>query len=312
MSTRQVVKWFKAYRDSQPHSNGRFNPLVLDFRSNENLGGSAMVNAIAAVRRVVGQYPAPYTLLISGGADSQVMLWAWLQSGVPFSAVHYTYGSNTQDTAWAIQFCAQHSIPLDVREFNVHKFINSPDLIDMAKRYDCTSPQILSYIRFVQDHPETCVMAGNFVQAQSAGINWTIYGLERFSRLDKPNFVPFFLLSTPRLAYSFYNFDVKYKYELYENGTIRDDYTTKIRSYKSAGFPIIPQTEKLTGFEEIKVFYDSFHVPLNLRLQWADMPSKRPFDLLYRYSLYQHIGGKYSETSRLIHHEAINTRVPQP
>lgn len=83
-------------------------------------------------------------------------------------------------------------------------------------------------------------MAGNFVQPQAAGINWTIYGLERFSQLDKPNFIPFFLLSTPRLAYSFYDLDVAFKYEMFSTTGARDDYIsprrnpTKLRVFQSS------------------------------------------------------------------------------
>lgn len=310
MSSRQVVKWFDLYRDSEPHQDTRLNQIVLDFRSGERLGGTPLLNAVAAVRRIVANYPAPYTLLVSGGIDSQVMLYAWKKSGIEFNAVHYTYGTNTADKDSVVEFCALNDIKLDIRFFDAKKFIRSKKLVKMAKRYDCTSPQILTYIEFTKKHPETCVMAGNFIQPEAAGINWTIYGLERFSQLDKPNFIPFFLLSTPRLAYSFYHLDIKFKYEMFSKTGEKDDYISKTKSYLAAGFPVIPQKQKFTGFEEIKESYDSVEVPGMLRMKWSGMPSKRPFDILFRYSLYDHTG-KYAETYRLVHHRGINTRVPQ-
>ena len=306
MSSKQVVKWFKVYRDTKPNKNIRHNPIILDFTSDEDLGGIPLTNAIDTVQRISNSYKPPYTLFISGGVDSQAMLWAWFKSGIPFSAVHYSYGANSHDTTWAKTFCNTFNIPLEIREFDVHAFINSPKLMQMAKRYDCASPQILTYIEFTKNHPETCIMAGNFIQAQSAGINWTVYGLERFASLEKPNFIPFFFLSSPRLAYSFYNADSKFKFEMFSANGFYDDYQSKIRSYQSAGFPVIAQTQKFTGFEQIKIQYDPEQVPGSLRIKWANMPSKRPFDILYRYSLFDSTGGKYSDAFNIIHHCSIN------
>lgn len=310
MSSRKVVKWFGVSRDTGPLQNHRLNPIILDFRSDELLGGTPIANAVATVNRIVASYPAPYTLLVSGGIDSQVMLWAWKLSGIPFRAVHYSYGTNASDMVSVVEFCELQQIDLEILHFDALGFITSPKLVEMAKRYDCSSPQILTYIEFTRAHSETCVMSGNFVQPQSAGINWTIYGLERFAQLEKPNFIPFFLLSSPQLAYSFYHLDIKFKYEMFSKTGEKDDYISKTKSYLAAGFPVIPQKQKFTGFEEIKESYDSVAVPGLLRMKWSGMPSKRPFDILFRYSLYDHTG-KYAETYRLVHHRGINTRVPQ-
>lgn len=82
------------------------------------------------------------------------MLYAWKMSGVAFNAVHYTYGTNTAGTDSVIEFCEKQAIKLDIRTFDAKGFISSKKLVEMAKRYDCTSPQILTYIEFTKQHPK--------------------------------------------------------------------------------------------------------------------------------------------------------------
>ena len=63
-------------------------------------------------------------------------------------------------------------------------------------------------------------------------------------------------------------------------------YETKLALYQKAGFPVIAQEQKLTGFEEVKNYCDLHYKDLiTLQDKLAITPStnsKRTFDLLFR------------------------------
>lgn len=301
--------WYTAEFENVPNSNKRLNSLILDFSSAEDLQQISPQQASQlAIDQIVAKHPGPYTLLASGGIDSQVMILMWVASGYPFSVVHYSYGTNTEDTATLRKLCAKFLIPFKLRHFDAKQFITSPELIELAKRYDCSSPQILTYIKFTSNHSETCMMAGNFIGLQGCGLNWTLLAMERFASLDKKNFIPFFLMYTPELAYSFLDLSVKIaKDHLLTDG----GYSVKNQVYKAAGYDVIQQSSKLTGFEEIKASFDDHKIPALNRIRWAHKPSRRPFDLLYRYALLDHIGD-YNSSYKIIHPASINKQYSYP
>jgi hypothetical protein len=299
-----MVRWFKTYREENPNSNIRKNPFIMDFRSNDKLEESIFLNplnsAVETVHQLINEFPGPYVLLASGGIDSQAMIWAWHTARVPFQIWHWSYlEENLFDTNSLINFLDTHKLThlLTIKTFDARSFITSPELINYAGEYDCVSPQILTYIRLVEQTPGTVFMSGNFIELFSCGVNYTVYGLERFSQKSRKNFIPFFFLSSPKLAYSFF------KKMLLQSG---DHYDIKSKIYLNSEFPIlIPNEGKRTGFEKIKDSFDNLKVNAQDRLKWSLMPSQRPFDLLYRYGLFDHIG-EYSERTLIKHHDYIN------
>lgn len=296
------MSWFKVYREDTPNKNDRLNALTIDLTTDEDLSGPPLEAALSAVRQIAKDYPGPYTVFLSGGVDSQAMALAWKMSGVPFRAVHYTYGTNSVDSQFAIDFCVKNKIDLDVLCFDAKSFIQSSELQTLAKKYDTTSPHILTYIKLLEQHSETCILAGNFIDGWSAGINWTILALDRYAQENK-NVVPFFFLYTPQLSYAFLNSYLKHL-----DSRVGEEYAAKIAALQDAGFDVLAQDNKLTGFEEIKESFDAVTVDARTRLKWANRPSKRPFDLLFRYSLFDVIG-KYSEVTRLkINENFINMK----
>lgn len=303
MPSRKMVKWFSGDWGPTPHEDKRLNPFILDLSGPEVELMPARDAGIKAVEAIVDQYPGPYTLLASGGVDSQAMIWFWHITKVPFKVVHYSYlgALNAEDTRTLVEFCTAIGVPFEVRIFDAFGFIESQELIDYAKEFDCASPHISTYIKLTQQHPnETVIMSGNFVSVDKCGINYTIYGLERYSQQEKPNFVPFFLMSTPELAYAFYRYELDQR--ILQDS--EDIYVPKLHTYRNATVPIVPQSDKLTGFEQMKEIADAFPVPSRLRLKYSQMVSRRPFDLLYRYALFDHIP-KYTEETRITHNHCI-------
>ena len=299
--------WVKAHRELSPHDNSRLNPLVIDTRiqlvDNQQ---SVMDIAVDAVHKIVREYPGPYTVLASGGIDSQVAIWAWKQSGIPFNIVHYSYnGLNSHDTETLLEFCRNNQLRNSIMSFDAMAFIKSDELIKYAIKYDCSSPQILTYVKLTELHSETVIMSGNYINDDGCGLNHTIMALQRHTEYKK-NFIPFFLLSTPELAYAFIKTDRQQKISNFAKFGERNFYIAKCETYESAGVPIVRQTSKFTGFERIKELFDGHHVPYNLRIKYGTKESKRSFDFLYRYSLYDYIGEYSEHTTTLINNDTRN------
>jgi hypothetical protein len=268
-------RWFKIER-SKP--GDRMSLLVLDFRIDHVDILHPFDASVQLANRIYQHYKKRITVFASGGIDSQACIYAFKKAGNPFRIVHYSYGTNVEDTETLTAFCQQEGLAFELHHFDVDAFINSDEYLELANRYDCASPHILSYIKMVSNHDEPCVMSGNFVSRDSASMNWTISGLDRFRELDKPNFIPFFFQWSPELVYG----AKLHKHDLivFDSG-----YEAKAYNYRELGFPIIPQSDKLSGFEEIKNSYDSYPIESLLRLKWASQPSHRPFDILFRYSI---------------------------
>jgi hypothetical protein len=250
--------------------------------------------AIEAVNNIIDNYPAPYNLLVSGGIDSQAMLYAWKMSGHPFNAISFRYNQNLNwhDIKTLPDFCVKENIAYQFVDFDYFSFLeNEYDAI--AKKYQCSSPQIAMHIKMAMLLPGTRVFSGNSLLPNSASLSYAILGIYRYSLTDEgKNTIPYFFLHTPELAYSFNcnNYFSNYDYSMLSNNT---NYLIKTIEYQTAGFPVIAQEKKFTGFEKIKDHYDSHRYVLKdfkNRMKWHNKPSHRPFDWLFRYP-YEHLFG---------------------
>lgn len=128
----------------------------------------------------------------------------------------------------------------------------------------------------------TIVFSGNF-QSNFRYTN-TQLGLLRYAEQSGKSIIPFFFMHNPELAS---------KFLFLENHP--DPNVAKFLSYCKEGAPLLPPQDKYTGFEKIKDYYDNQTdrvSPLD-RLRFANMPSKRPFDFLFRYKLEEYI--KYKD-----------------
>jgi len=300
--------WFKTYREN----NDRLDPYVIDFDCQEDIDEEIFENplkqAIEAVNNIVRDYPSPYNVFVSGGIDSQAMLWAWVKSGHRFRTCHFDYGNdlNYHDRKYLDKFITKNNLEetldLKIIPFDAVKFITSSELADYAKKYDTVSPQILTHIKLCEQVEGTAVFGGNYIiplDPQSTILNYTILGLQRCADLSPKKIVPFFFLENPRLSYSFF----KFLHESKDGG-----YLGRIKAYQKNGFPVTPQPNKKTGFENIKRLFDHVKIPAKDRLRWIERTSLRPFDFLYRYSNFEHTG-LYSDQIKIKHHRWINNYI---
>jgi hypothetical protein len=134
----------------------------------------------------------------------------------------------------------------------------------------------------------TIIFSGNF--ASHSQYNYTIFGIKRYTDITKRSIIPFFFLHDAALA-GFINKVNSEKQYL----KVSDPYLNKIEALTKAKIPIIPQAQKYTGFEKIKEYYDEQkdRVTIIERMKFSNMPSKRIFDVLFRYKLTETI--KYKD-----------------
>lgn len=240
--------------------------------------------AISAIQKITEEYPAPYYLMTSGGVDSQSMIWLWEQSGVPYEIISIKYVHdgivyNLHDLENLDTFSKKHSIPVTYNYFDPIDFFEN-ELPSYATRFRCTSPQICTHMKMSEQLLDgTVIFSGEF--GPHTVYNYTMLGLKRYVDITKRSLIPFFFLHDAELAgvvKSYYH-----KNTNVESGF----YNHKVASIHDAGIPVIPQAQKYTGFEKIKDYYDdqAHRVSVRDRLQYSKMPSRRVFDILFRYRL---------------------------
>lgn len=269
--------------------------LYIDLKNNGNIIYiDPLTAAIDAVMNIKSQYPEPYTLMLSGGIDSQGMLWAWLQSGVKFQSKTFTYNSiyNYHDIKTTIDVARKFKYDFNYENFDLFAFLDN-EFVDYAYKYECSSPQICAYMKMAETVTDgTVIFSGNFLQTPNISLNYTILGLHRYAMI-KRTVVPFFFLHTPELAYAF---DPYHKKSL--NLKIKPS-DIKVNTNNLAGFPVISQDNyRYSGFELVKDYYDYKYydkVPKINRLKYAKYKSTRTFDVLLRYPLLEKM--KYSENT---------------
>jgi len=255
--------------------------LTIDTAKDSKL--DCLESLVAYVHRIAITYPPPFTLFVSGGIDSQTMLYVWKRSGVPFNAVHVRYnGFNDHDIDECKQFCEREQIELSYLDFDILDFLEN-HLNHYATTYRCASPQLCTHMKFselVKDG--TKIFSGNLPYPGRLAIDNTIYGLQRYATLTKSSIIPFFLMSDETVAKA--SILQMSRNEEYIRKFDTDPYSFKCARYRTLGIPIIPQSNKLTGFERLKDYYDAYsdRVTVKMRLAQSSLPSKRVFDQLFR------------------------------
>jgi len=257
---------------------------------------SALEAAQFTIDYITKNYPPPYTLYLSGGVDSQAMLYAWHNSNVPYNTFSAVYGSqkfNAHDLEHLNLFSKKYNIPINYYEFDVINFLET-EHDTYANLYYCGSPQFTTFMKLTELTPEgTVIMSGNYLSWAGAGTpSHNGWGLYHYGMKKRANFIPWFFMETRELAYSF-DVSINVLRELHPelkdvsvDGYDPTGYEAKVRRYQYHGFPVIKQDQKYNGFERLKEFYDtnSPREPSGIdkisRLPTQN--SHRNFDLLYR------------------------------
>lgn len=232
----------------------------------------------AAVRcaETLGSKPA---LCLSGGIDSQAMIQCFYEAGLKFDIfiLSFNDGLNKQDVDHAKLFCDKFNYPYIELPFNIISYLNR-DNFTTGEHYKSLSPQFNVHYRMAEilyAKGYTGVCCGGFVPHKQNiiyGYNFDkvvmhyVKAQDKFSGRFQGNFLSF----SPELSWAvalqceyldvdvtldgtsnaFRNWETEQKLNM-----IR--YKHKIDSYVRAGFNVIPQEQKYTGFEFVKKYYEN-------------------------------------------------------
>lgn len=264
---------------------------ILDFRSNLQ-GHKNLSAAQQAIEYIKNNFSSPYHLMLSGGVDSQAMLYAWnfFAKGqfIPISIIYdknYFFNQHDLQTLAKVSNC--WNVKVLYKEFDILKFYQNR-YYDVAEEFQCSSPQICTYIEMTRDLEGTVIFSGNWLGY--FGYNKVLHALTLYSQ--KRSCIPFFFVSQPDIAYTGVNLKLQYDRE---DHSLDKMYTRRVSEYNLAGYPVERQIKKLTGFEKIKDYFDD-----NI---WPTISPKEKFfylnkqklssssyDLLLRYPLEEKFG----------------------
>jgi hypothetical protein len=281
------MKWIKFGWGKDCSYDSSKNPMFcVDLSGIITPNKSLLEVSSRCIKTISEEYPGPYYLFASGGVDSQSMIWCWMNSGIPFTVISFRYIHdniiyNNHDLEQLEQFSTKYNIPVTYKNFDPIEFVET-ELVSYATRYQCTSPQICTHMKMSEEIKDgTIIFSGNF--SAHSYYTYTIFGIKRYVDITKRSIIPFFFLHDAELAGVINKVNSQTTLDL----TSHDLYTRKIACLQRADIPVIPQVQKYTGFEQIKEYYDKQQdrVSIRDRLKFANKPSKRVFDVLFRYKL---------------------------
>lgn len=257
----------------------------IDYRTDRKIDLDPIEACKLTINYIMENYPSPYNIMVSGGVDSQAMLYAWKLFGKSFIPTSVTYNKslNLDDLETLKLFSDKENISIKFIDFDlIDYFKTKHDYI--AFKYQSPSPQISSYIGMTYDLPGTIVFADQLHFTKTSGFDHIQRSLYNYS-LEK-SVVPYFFSHTAELTYS----------ALGDLVNIGSKYEDKAQKYNLHGFPVISQDKafKNTGFENVKKFYDEnfphLVTPYHKLIAGKYRHNNRVFDLLFRFPYYEKIG----------------------
>jgi hypothetical protein len=205
----------------------------------------------------IGSRPA---VCLSGGVDSQTVVDTFLYAGVTPEVVIFNFldDHNIHDVSHALKFCESRNITPRLIDFDVIRFLNNKSY-DFATKYKISSPQFAVHLYLagkLKDLGYTSAIFGGNNLTQYTDKTWYTPTKEetdwcKYSHAINFPIIGSFWLQDWRLSLMATIFTP------YVNVTdAMHRYESKILSYKTMGYDVIPQEQKYNGFETIKKYYE--------------------------------------------------------
>jgi hypothetical protein len=95
---------------------------------------------IEAARYIANIATDDISIMLSGGADSEIAAWSFIDAGIPFEAavMRFEGGYNSHDIEYAKSFCVNHGIKIRYYDLDVKKYVLSEEYENEIKRYQTT------------------------------------------------------------------------------------------------------------------------------------------------------------------------------
>lgn len=241
-----------------------FNNLRFD---SESLQGYR-INAARLCAATLGPNPV---LCLSGGIDSQSMLYSWIEAGLKFDVVTCVFDNdmNAHDIETAFDFCKLYNINIKTIPLNVTQFLTRENL-DYGIKYKSSSPHFNVHYKLfnmLQEMGYSGVCCGGVALYRDRGVWGSNLIHNIFNFINYVNITGFpvqgsFLSFYPQLTWAIGLLTKELNTN--EGGSRGDDafvplfnqrYINKLEGYTRAGFKVIAQKEAYTGFEKVKEYF---------------------------------------------------------
>jgi hypothetical protein len=263
-----------------------FDSLRLDKDSIKQYRIKAASNLSETIGNKIG-------LCFSGGVDSQCMIQAFVEAKIDFDiyTLRFNNGLNSQDINHAIKYCEKFNLKLNIIDIDVLNFLSIHNH-EYGIRYNSTSPHFNVHYKLfdilADKGYDGVVTGGNAPLFTTSDNLWgTNYNKNAHNYINytkisgfkcQGNFLSYYpklswaigLLTPPMIGYR------PHKSNFSEGERLRWEnlrYTQKIHGYRNAGFDVLPQNQKYTGFELVKK-----HLETKTNDGWT-------FEKLYRHPL---------------------------
>lgn len=246
-----------------------FNQLKFDVDSLK----SYRIEAALSVQQSIGDKIA---LCFSGGVDSQCMLQCFIEAGIEVDVfiLRFNKELNVQDVTHAIEFCDKSNIKLNIIDIDVLNFL-SINNYDYGMKYRSASPHFNVHYKLfdiLRDKGYDGVVAGGNAPLFTTHDNmWgTNYNKNAQNYINYSNISGYkcqgnFLSYHPKLTMAIGLLTPPvYGYSPHRNNLSQDErkywedfrYKQKVRGYQKAGFDVVQQAQKYTGFELVKKYLE--------------------------------------------------------
>lgn len=249
------------------------NRFIVDFKGFQSSNINFKWHCIQAARRICAVYPNPF-LAVSGGVDSQAMLLSFVESRQDFQIVFFKYTDqnnnkffNESDYYSLLNFIRVQKINKSINIINIDldSFYQSTLYLELAKKYECSSPQLLVHIHALSRLNSPFVLAWNLpnIYRYKKRIcihvpDFKLFSYQRFLKKENRPGIPYFFIYSPEQFYtSLMIAEIKELFFIDLPINFSVSYLAKVQCYRSAGFDVIAQDKKRTGFEEYKVHHQN-------------------------------------------------------
>ena len=264
--------WLTWYYDNDPSQLFRTNPnqvFNVDFDLDPTPCLDLRAETIRACQSIRDHYPSDtFSLMLSGGSESEMLVRAFKESGVPFHVYIGRYENylNIYDVAYAVTACETMNIPYTFIDFNIKNFFEH-DVAEYSLKAEITTPGILAIMALTDKvdgipilgdgNPEVRRLTPGY-DRQGTWVNAEIeydYGRTKYFMKQNRVGISDWLRWSHRLLKSYAR--TKWFADLISDKLHgkRGVHSTKIQGYREAWPELLPRVKK-HGFEDILTEHD--------------------------------------------------------
>lgn len=286
-----------SYRDLPPRVNLKIN-LDTEFFRNLRFDDASLkkyrIDSAVHCAETLGRKPA---LCFSGGIDSQALVQCFNEANIDIDifTLKFKNDLNSHDIHDAKKYAEEKNIRINFIELDILNFLSRENL-EYGEKYLSLSPHFNTHYKLcdmlIKEGYTGFVFGGNSPMLTNNLTDWdcnysgNLLNYINYTRASKVMCQGNFLGFYPNLAWSIALLTDGQEFEQSgmqltaeeRNFHERIRYTNKITGYKKAGFDLIPQEKKYTGFELVKEYLEKKHGD-----GWA-------FERLYRFPLENKFG----------------------